>query len=161
LEVLARSGGQRFTDSIEIVPCPEPTKDNNYLVYFFSHGLRYLSAKDQERVSELKPGERLFLMRDLQNHADIMALLMRTNDPISVAGYVPRYYSKKFCVLIEKIDQEQVIVSVERVNVDAPSNFRLLCKLVAPWPADFAPCSKGQFEPIVPDDARLTAMHAE
>jgi hypothetical protein len=45
LDVLARSGGQRATDTLEIVPCPEPTSDNNYMVYFFGHGLRHLSQR--------------------------------------------------------------------------------------------------------------------
>lgn len=148
LEVLARSGGQRATDTLEIIPCPEPTPDNSYVVRFFSHGLRYLAEKDQQRVGSLRPGDRLWLMRDVQNRIDAMALLMRTDDPISVVGYVPRYYSGEFSTLMEKVGQERVRVSVEQVNADAPSNFRLLCKLEAPWPADFAPCSQGQFETL-------------
>jgi hypothetical protein len=99
-------------------------------------------------VSTLNIGERLFLMRDMQNRSDPMALLMRTDDPISVVGYVPRYYSGEFSTLIEKVGQERVQVCVERISPDAPSNFRLLCNLVAPWPADFAPCSQGFFEPL-------------
>ena len=35
LEVLGRSGGQRATDTLEIIPCPEPTPDHRYIVYFF------------------------------------------------------------------------------------------------------------------------------
>jgi hypothetical protein len=35
LDVLARSGGQRATDTLEIIPCPEPTSDNSYMVYFW------------------------------------------------------------------------------------------------------------------------------
>ncbi|MBI4203837.1 MAG: hypothetical protein HY527_02315 [Betaproteobacteria bacterium] len=150
LAVLARSGGQRATDTLEIVPCPEPTPDNNYVAYFFAHGLRYMSDKDQERVTTLNVGDRLFLMRDVQNRADPMALLMRTGDPMSMVGYVPRYYSAEFSAVMDRVGQEYVQVSVERVNPDAPSNFRLLCKLVAPWPVGFAPCSQDQFEPLAP-----------
>ena len=149
LDVLERSGGQRATDTLEIIPCPEPTLNNSYVVHFFSHGLRYLSEKDQQRVNMLTPGDRLYLMRDVQNSADSMALLMRTDDPISVVGYVPRYYSGEFSALIEKVDQERGRVSVERVNPSAPSNFRLLCKIEAPWPTNFAPCSQDQFESLV------------
>ena len=32
-------------------------------------------------------------MRDDQNERDPLALLMRTGDPIRLAGYVPRYYT--------------------------------------------------------------------
>ena len=155
LEVLARSGGQRATDSLEIVPCPEPTPDNNYVAFFFAHGLRYLSEKDQHRVATLNVSDRLFLMRDVHNLADPMALLMRTDDPMSMVGYVPRYYAGEFSTVIDKVGQERVRVLVERMNADAPSNFRLLCKLVAPWPAGFAPCSQDQFEPLA--QAKLMA----
>ena len=148
LEVLARSGGLRATDTLEIIPCPEPTTDNRYVVYFFSHGLRYLSEKDQERVTTLKVGDRLFLMRDVQNRVDAMALLMRTDDPISVVGYCPRYYSGEFSQLLLQVAQEQVRVHVEQVNIDAPSHYRLLCKLVSPWPTGFAPCAREEFEPL-------------
>lgn len=146
LEMLARSGGQRATDSLEIIPCPEPTKDNNYVVQFFIHGLRYLRDKDQDRVSRLSVGDPLFLMRDVQNQHDPMALLMRTGDPISIVGYCPRYYSGEFSTLLEKLGPKKIKINVERVNQDAPSNFKLLCKLIAPWPADFSPFSREQFE---------------
>lgn len=148
IEVLARSGGQRATDSLEIVPCPEPTSDNNYVAYFFAHGLRHMSEKDQQRVTTLNVSERVFLMRDVQNKADPMALLLRTDDPMSMVGYVPRYYSAEFSTVMDRVGQEPVRVSVERVNPSAPSNFRLLCKFQSPWPLDFAPCSRGEFEPL-------------
>jgi len=148
LEVLARSGGQRATDTLEIIPCPEPTSDNKYIVYFFGHGTRHLSAKDEARVSTLQQGERLFLMRDVQNHADATAILMRTGDPVSVVGYCPRYFSAEFSTLLEKIAPKNVVVNVEQVNADAPSQLRLLCRLEAPWPADFSPCSRGSYEPL-------------
>jgi hypothetical protein len=75
-------------------------------------------------------------------------LLMRTGDPMSMVGYVPRYYSGEFSTVMDKVGQERVSVSVERVNADAPSNLRLLCKFVAPWPVDFVPCSQDQFKPL-------------
>ena len=148
LEMLARSGGQRATDTLEIVPCPEPSPDNNYVAYFFAHGLRHMSEKDQQRAATLNTGERLFLMQDVQNKADPMALLLRTDDPMSMVGYIPRYYSAEFSTVMSRVSQERVVVSVERVNPDAPSNFRLLCKFVSPWPAGFVPCAKGEFEPL-------------
>lgn len=148
IEVLARSGGSRATDTLEMFPCPEPTADKHYEVYFFSHGLRHFIPQNQARVSELQAGERLFLMRDLQNEHDTMALLLRTNDPISVVGYCPRYYSGEFSRLLESVAPDQVRVSVEQVNPDAPMQLRLLCKLSAPWPANFSACSMDQFQPL-------------
>lgn len=153
LEVLARSGGLRATDTLEIIPCPEPTADNRYIVYFFAHGQRYLSAKDQARVLELRNGERLFLMRDVQNHVDSSALLMRTGDPISIVGYCPRYYSAEFSQLLTKVAVEQVRVTVEKVNSEAPSHYRLLCRLNSAWPNSFQPCAREEFEPLAAIEA--------
>jgi hypothetical protein len=145
LEVLARTGGLRATDTLEIFPCPEPTADKNYVVYFFSRGVRHLLPENQSRIGDLKRGDRLYLMKDLQNPVDAMAVLMRTGDPIANVGYCPRYYSAEFSRLIDLVGAEKVVVSVEQVNPDAPMQFRLLCRLSAPWPANFGPCSMEQF----------------
>ncbi|MHB8252825.1 MAG: HIRAN domain-containing protein [Acidiferrobacter sp.] len=149
LEVLARSGGSRGTDTLEMFPCAEPTADKRYEVFFFSHGLRHLILQNQVRVNGLVPGERLFLVRDVQNEHDVMALMLRTNDPVSVVGYCPRYYSGEFSRLLDLVAPAQVHVSVGQVNRDAPMQLRLLCKLSAPWPPNFSACSTGQFQPIV------------
>lgn len=148
LDILARSGGLRATDTLEIFPCPEPTEDMRYRVYFFSHGLRHLILENQARVNRLQVGERLFLMRDLQNSHDAKALLLRTDDPMSIVGYCPRYYSGEFSRLLDTVDAEKVHVTVEQVNADAPMQLRLLCKVEAPWPTNFSVCSLGQFQPV-------------
>ncbi len=146
LEELARTGGLRATDSLELFPCPEPTKRKNYEVYFFSRGLRHLHKENQLRSRELKRGEQLYLMQDLQNPHDDMALLMRTGDPVTLVGYAPRYYSAEFTSLIRANGPSKVKVAVERMNVDAPEQYRVLCKLTSPWPANFSPCANKQFE---------------
>ncbi len=146
LDELARTGGLRATDSLEIVPCPEPTPARNYEVYFFCRGLRYQHPEIRQRALQVKAGERLYLMHDLQNPHDEKALLMRTDDPITVLGYTPRYYSAEFSRLVESVGADQVQVTVERVNTDAPEQYRLLCRLVSPWPANFSPCNSESFQ---------------
>lgn len=148
LEELARTGGLRATDSLELFPCPEPTEGKNYEVYFFCRGLRHLHAENQERAQQLKSGERLYLMQDLQNPHDSMALLMRTVEPITLVGYAPRYYSAEFTQLIKSTSPDQVKVTVEQVNVDAPIQYRVLCKLSSHWPANFSPCATKEFETL-------------
>lgn len=148
LEELARTGGQRATDSLEIFPCPEPTADKLYVVYFFSHGLRYLIPENLARISTLVSGEKLLLAKDVQNKFDETALILRTEDPMSLVGYCPRYYSSEFSKLLDLVGPQKVEVSVERVNLDAPTRLRLLCKVVAPWPAEFSPCAREMFETI-------------
>jgi len=148
MEELSRTAGLRATDSLELFHCPTPKEDNTYEVRFFSRGLRHMHTENQERAATLKVGERLFLMQDLQNEYDSMALLMRTDDPVSLVGYAPRYYSAELTELIEENDTESVKVTVERVNTDAPIQYRVLCKIKAPWPAKFTPCSQEQFQAL-------------
>ena len=148
LEELARTGGLRATDSLELFPCPEPTEGKNYEVHFFCRGLRHLHKENRKRAHQMDAGERLYLMQDLQNPHDSMALLMRTDDPVTMVGYAPRYYSAEFTQLIKSTDSDQVRVTVERVNKDAPVQYQVLCKLVSPWPANFAPCTNKEFEAL-------------
>lgn len=151
LEELARTGGLRATDSLELIPCPAPTEGNRYEVFFFARGLRHLGKDSQERALTLATGERLYLAQDLQNGFDNTALLLRTGDPVTLVGYAPRYYSRDFTRLIEQVGANEVSVTVERVNTNAPLQYRVLCKLSAPWPTGFAPCESGDYEPLVKD----------
>jgi hypothetical protein len=73
---LWRSGGERATDTLQVVPCSEPSPDGRYRVEFFSHGIRHLPRQVRERMPQLEPGERLYLMRDLQNPWGDMALML-------------------------------------------------------------------------------------
>lgn len=148
LEELARTGGLRATDTIELIPYPEPTVDERYVVHFFARGLRHLTPENQARIRALQVGERLQLLHDRQNPSDGMALLLRTSDPVSIVGYVPRYYAADWTRLIQLTGADAVMVTVERINADAPMQYRLLCKLSAPWPAAFSPCEKGPYRQI-------------
>jgi hypothetical protein len=148
MEELSRTSGLRATDSIELFPCPTETEDENYEVYFFSRGLRHMYKENQERAKTLKAGEQLFLMQDLQNEYDEMALLLRTGDPVSLVGYVPRYFSTEFTKLLNTNGQENVKVAVDRVNPDAPLQYRVLCKFKTHWPPNFSPCSDRQYQSL-------------
>lgn len=147
LEELSRTGGLRATDSLELIPYPEPT-DGKYEVYFFSRGLGHLHTENEERARQLKPNERLFLMQDIQNPHDCMALLMRTNDPITLVGYVPRFFSAEFTKLIQLVGSDSVYVTVQQVNNNAPSQYRVLCKLSSRWPVEFKPFAAEEFQPL-------------
>jgi hypothetical protein len=148
LEELARTGGRRATDTLELVPCPEPTPDGRYELHFFARGLRHLGAEERARATRLLPGERLYLLKDLQNRQDTMALMLRTDDPVTIVGYVPRYHCADLSRLLQLVGPEAVSVIVDRINLDAPIQYRLLCRLSAPWPAHFQPCADDEFEPI-------------
>jgi hypothetical protein len=151
LEELARTGGLRATDSLELIPCPEPTSSNSYEAFFFARGIRHFPIEVTRRVNELKTGDRLFLMKDFQNQHDKHALLLRTDDPISVIGYAPKYYAEDFGIVADS-GISGAVVQVERVNPGAPSQYRLLCRISAPWPSSFAACGSEQFQPIAESD---------
>ncbi len=146
LDELARTGGRRATDAIELIPCPEPNDAGEYETLFFCRGLRHLTDDTRARVSQLNSGDRLFILRDVQNSVDPSALLMRTGEPVSVVGYAPAYLSAEFEQLIEINGPNAIRVTVERVNADAPMQYRLLCRLITRWPKEFAPFSGEDFQ---------------
>jgi hypothetical protein len=146
LMLLGRSEGLRGTDSLTVFPRPERSSDGTYHAHFFSHGLRYLPDSAVQVVEELRLGSRLFLMPDPQNRHDTYAVALRTDDPVTIVGYCPRYLSKDFLLLLRSGAPDRPEVMVERVNSDAPIQLRLLCRLRAPWPEDFEPCSGEEYE---------------
>ncbi|PCH60224.1 MAG: DNA-binding protein [Gammaproteobacteria bacterium] len=146
MDELSRTGGFRATDSLELFPCPEPTAQNQYVVYFFSRGIRHILPENRERVNKLEKGQSLFLMCDIQNKYDPHALVLRTDDPVTLVGYAPRYYSGEFSSIVNEVSPENIEVTAERVNKDAPLQYRLLCKMSSPWPTSFQPCVHDQFE---------------
>lgn len=149
LALLARTGGIRGTDSILIFPCPEPSPDGKYRVHFFSQGLRYLPENTLASVENLQPGAQLFLLLDVQNEVDELAIMLRTEKPPIFVGYVPRYFADDFRQLLFSSRRKSVKVLVEQVNQDAPVQLRLLCSISADWPESFNPCSGELFEPLV------------
>lgn len=148
LVMLALTGGLRGTDSLEVFPCPLPTSDSQYTIKFFSHGLRHLPLHVVERVNTLNPGDRLFLLFDIQNPHDLLSIALRTDDPVVIVGYCPRYLNEDFRKILSRGQPEKIDVRVEQVNREAPVQLRLLCNLTAPWPESFEPCSGELFDPI-------------
>ena len=150
--LLARSGGQRATDSFEVFPSPERQPDGSYHVHFFAHGLRYFPAASAERATRLQPGERLLLVHDFQNPADPAALLLRTAEAtpgdIHLVGFCPRYLLGDVLRLLEHAP-DSAWVEVERVNpAPAPIQYRLLCGLTLRWPEGFQPFADREYQAI-------------
>lgn len=147
LDELARSGGIRATDNLQIFPIPEP-RDNLYKVTFYSHGIRHLPPSYKVRVEHLSPGNRLYLMRDIQNDQDSFALALRTYDPPEIVGYCPSFFVKDFDTLIRSNGVNNVNVSVMKVNLESPIQFKLLCEFSTDWPDGFIPFQDEQFNTI-------------
>lgn len=148
LEELGRTNGRRATDGIELIPCPEADADGLCELFFFSRGIRHAAAGGGDRVAALKPGEKLYLCRDVQNSFDEAALILRTDDPVAFVGYLPAYFTQAFSSLIDSCGPECLRVVVEKVNSSAPTHYRLLCRLTSVWPKGFEPFSGEDFQPL-------------
>lgn len=146
--ILSLTGGTRKTDSLEIFPCPVSTPDGEYKLNFFSRGLSHEPEGTHKRVNLLHPGEKLFLMKDVQNPYDMSALVLRTDDPVTIVGYCPRYLADDLNYLLEKNGPEKLKFTVKKVNIDAPFQLRLLCEITSPWPNGFSACSGGLYTPL-------------
>jgi len=148
MEELALTGGVRATDSLQLFPMP--IENNGYYeVKFFSHGIRYLASSYIERANKLENGDKLYIMKDIQNSHDRYALTLRTEDPPELVGYCPKNYVKDFNSLIEENGAENIEVSVIKNNKRAPSQLKLLCKFKAKWYEGFTPFSDEGFQSIV------------
>ncbi|MCF6149446.1 MAG: hypothetical protein E3K37_12405 [Candidatus Kuenenia sp.] len=147
LDELARSGGIRVTDNLQMFPIPEKT-NNRYKVTFFSHGIRHLPPNYIERIQHLSRSNRLYLMKDIQNNYDSLALALRTDDPPEIVGYCPGFFVRDFNDLLVKNGAKNVKVSVVRVNLESPVQFRLLCEFITDWPDQFIPFQGEDFETV-------------
>lgn len=147
LDELARTNGARATDSLQLFEIPQKTQDEKYIIQFFAHGTNYLSKSYVERIESIQDGEQIYLMQDIQNPVDRLALLLRTGDPMELLGYCPRIYTNDINQLLNNTSG-QVKVTAKRVNSSAPLQLKLLCELEADWPKDFEPFSAHEFKPF-------------
>lgn len=152
-EVLARSGGRRATDAVEIfaLPCVGPGEE--YMEYFFlSHGLRHMPSYADDFAKDLSRGDRLWIMHDLQNPVDDRAIMLRTESNCPI-GFLPRLLLADTWGLIEA--GEEITILVERVNPPpAPVQQRILCQMRARRPEGFKPFSDETYRPV-PEAALL------
>lgn len=155
IAILARSGGRKATDTFEVFPSPELSKDGMYHIHFFVHGLRYMPESSIKKAKDLKPEERLYLTQDFQNPYDSNALLLRTEERYNL-GYCPRYLAENISSFLKQ-NPESAIVCVERVNpAPTPIQFRLLCNMTLQNCDNFAPFSSEDYQPIIDSSLQLS-----
>ena len=128
LLILAKTGGIKSTDNLQVFPEVQPNSPGSFAMDFFVHGVRYVSKSARARIKTLQPDDSLLLMQDFQNPTDPMALAIRTSDTPEVIGYCPRYLTKDIHRLIKQTADLQLTVS--RVNEDAPLYYQLMCTLM-------------------------------
>lgn len=121
MEVLARSGGARATDTFHLVE--KPGQRSKVLSRFFVSGIRH--SPSPEAANTLVVGQELDLREEKENPHNNMALLLDRSDGLAV-GWVPDW-------LLGTVHDERNIqklrVFVERVNLDAPSRLQVLCRM--------------------------------
>lgn len=143
---LARSGGIRATDNLQLFPLPKKTNDGKYEVLFFSHGLSHISENYINRLNSLKKDDKLLVMRDIQNTTDSNALILRTeDDPIEILGFCPAFFINDFNELLKLNSGKDIHVCVQKINLYAPSQLKLLCKFSTNWPNEFIPFNDKDF----------------
>ncbi|GAB4180097.1 MAG: HIRAN domain-containing protein [Coleofasciculaceae cyanobacterium] len=148
--MLARSGGQRETDTLTVFPCPESDEEGRYHIHFFSHGVRHLPTCSIERINHFESGEKLWLAHEFQNQYDSQALTLNTQDH-HIVGYCPRYLLSYAFELLQT-NPKLVEVCVERVNQPpTPLQFRLLCSMSAKCKDDFRPFTGKEYQPLMAD----------
>lgn len=152
LLLLARSGGRRVTDLLEVFPYPERNVDGNYECYFFTRELRRLSKETLEKINLLSPGEQLHFVLDSQNTYNTCAIALQTGD---LVGYCPPYLAKNFGSIWKKMNGSQL--SVVKVNQEAPLAFRLLCRWVFNLADNFQVFLDEEFQELAPSCSNISA----
>lgn len=129
IEVLARTGGRRVTDTFHILDLPEKL-DSSFSSRFFVSGVRHTVDAD-EILAALDSGASLSLEMEESNQINPRAVLVNTLDGRKV-GYVPDW----LCGDVHDLIKEGWSVSAvaEQVNPDAPAHVRVLCRIDAQRP---------------------------
>jgi hypothetical protein len=130
IEILARSGGQRETDVFQLFSAPNLGPNDSFKMKFFCNGIRHLDESAQSRIHQLQKRNKLFLMMDVQNDCDPQALAVRSDDPVQILGYLPRYLASEFQPILKDSNTlNKLEITVDKVNALAPIQYRLLCNL--------------------------------
>jgi hypothetical protein len=157
-EQIARSGGVREGDTIQLFPVP--LVDNGILTCsFLVHGIRHifdhaLTIGDVQRtisreeldaqLRALRPGDQLLLADQRDNAFNVDAILTTTTNLFPL-GWVPN-------LLVEDLhrleDRQRIDVRVQQVNSpDAGWHLRLLAQITASVPLNFEVFSGDQWAP--------------
>ncbi len=143
IEILALTGGERRTDSLEIFPRVTRQDDGTVTYRFFLHGMRYVSEAARQRALSLVEGEELRVAIELNNPATRTAVQLQSIDG-HMLGWAPRYLVADLCRAL--IPNAEIIANVYRVNQsDAPSSMRVLVNLRGRIPEDFVPMSSTEY----------------
>ncbi len=151
--VLARSGGRRTTDKLEVFAPPQRTESGAEGL-FLARGVRHI-AGSEAALEELAPGALLCVLPEPTNAVNPAALLIQDVKGRTL-GYVPDYLANELARTAGSPTQLQV--TVVKVNPEpAPVHHRLLCKYVWTGDAEQALFTGEAYQPL---PAAATPAHA-
>ena len=146
IEILALTGGERQTDSLEVFPRVEKKPDGSFACRFFLHGLRHVSDAGRARADQLIAGESLQIALEVNNPATGVAVQLQSSD-CHLLGWAPRYLVLDLVKAM--VDVNQLSASVVRSNsLEAPLARRLLIELRGKLPKSIEPMTSRDFEPV-------------
>lgn len=126
LEVLARTGGGRATDTFHLVDVPL-RGEKFFESRFFVSGLRHVEGAG-EALKLVRPGARLELRQDPTNPKNRNAVVIDVQRGVQL-GWVPDWLCHEVTDLIDA--GWSLSLRAERINQDAPAHTRVLCRLSA------------------------------
>jgi hypothetical protein len=142
VEILARTGGPRATDTFQIAAEPAISRDVATSL-FLASGVRHIDGAE-ERIRQLRPGDALTVRPEPANPVNPLALLLDSapNEPV---GWIPDWMVDYVQDLLHLAADPRV--SVVRVNpTDRPAHLRLLCKLDVRLPTGYRPFVGADFD---------------
>lgn len=124
VEVLARTGGGRATDTFHIVDRPL-RGESVFSSRFFVSGIRYVE-RPEEVVTAVSAGHRLELRRQPENKLNPKAVIVDVENGRQL-GWVPDWLCGEVTDMLD--DGWRIELVAEKVNPDAPAHTRVLCLL--------------------------------
>ncbi|NLE78069.1 MAG: hypothetical protein GX610_00530 [Rhodococcus sp.] len=127
MELLARTGGPRATDTFHLVDDLTADPDGTVTSRFLASGVRYVEGS-AARLSTIQPGQHLQLRAEPDNPVNARAQLIcvASGEPV---GYVPDWLLTDLEDLQSR--SNTFVVIAERVSPDAHPHLRLLCRIEA------------------------------
>lgn len=127
MELLARTGGPRASDTFHLVD--DLTADDNGCIVsrFLASGVRHVEGS-ADALSRVRSGDELKLRPETTNPVNKRAQLICAGTGEAL-GYVPDWLLDDLGALLKRADSYRVVA--ERVNPDANPHLRLLCRVEA------------------------------
>jgi hypothetical protein len=152
IEMLALTGGERQTDSLEVFPKIAKEPDGTFVCRFFIHGLRYIPESAQARGLALQEGEDLGVSVELNNPKTGLAIQLTSRD-YHFIGWTPHYLVEDLLRVIS--DRPAIKARVMRVNRDrVPVNRRVLVEFSGRFPEGVEPMSSEPFQLVGSGEGR-------